>query len=590
MHQNFSDALFTLLVEKGFKFCFFVPGGNSMHLLDAARKRFECIPFVHEVSAVIGAEYANANSLAGDTFALLTAGPGLTNAVTGISGAWLESRELLIVGGQVKSVDLKAGSQRQQGIQEIDGVALVESVTKGAIRVSNSDDLRSISALVDLSRSPRKGPVFLEVPLDISGAPSSASVGPVGFSKSADEIHHPAAKAITKVTELMGQAKRPLFLVGQGLSKRKAKDLATWLYGLNVPVATSWTGADRVGFDSPNYVGRPNFFGMRGSNLIVQKSDLLVAIGARLGKQQIGFNEEGFAPNAKIVHVDIDLTELAGSTPKKELIVHADADAFVDELISLDEVEPKPQDWIVHCSKIMELFPLVETKTSPEGFWEPYRLINMVSKLLGPSDLVVSCSSGGTFTAFMQAFENKNDQIIVSNKGLASMGYGLAGAIGLSISRGSAPVVLFEGDGGFAQNFQELGTVSALSLPLKIFIFDNDGYASIRTSQRAHFDGSYLGCDSATGLGLPNWELIARSYGLRYTLLDPMVELGDLKLILESTAPEFIHVKVDPLAEYLPKIRSKVLEDGSMVSSPLHEMYPPISDALRPFALKYIDE
>lgn len=586
---KFSEAFCELLLDLGYRHCFFVPGGNSMHLLDAARLRFECHPVVHEVSAVIAAEYANASGCSEKAWSLVTAGPGLTNAITGIVGSWLESREVLIVGGQVKSSDINTSGKRQNGIQEVDGVELVRSITKSAIRVTSQTSFSELEKAINASSSGRKGPVFIEVPLDISGSPVSTSHGVRNSGKPQERYPLPREEDIIRFAEIFNRSDRPIFLLGQGVSKAQAARTAKFLLSKNVPVATSWTGADRVGFDVPNYVGRPNFFGMRFSNLIIQKSDAIFAVGARLGLQQIGFNTQEFAPNAQIVHVDIDHEELLGNIPRKAQRIASDGDAFLETLQKSSTLNEKDPTWLQHCKELQEAFPLVENSESETNFGvNPYELIELVSNLLNEDELVVSCSSGGTFTAFMQAFRNKTDQVIVSNKGLASMGYGLAGAIGLASSWSNKRVILFEGDGGFAQNLQELGTVATNRLPIKMFIFDNNGYASIRASQRAHFDGFYVGCDSTTGLGLPDWSRLCSAYGVGYTRLDTLSNQEVISQILATNQAEFIHVLVDPDFEYLPKIRSKVLPDGNMVSGALHEMHPEIEFSRKRLAEKFI--
>lgn len=589
VEKKFSEQFCDLLVQLGYRDCYFVAGGNSMHLLDAARTRFNCHPVVHEVSAVIAAEYGNAAESEQKAWALLTAGPGLTNAITGIAGSWLESREVLIVGGQVKSGDLKQNPKRQNGIQEIDGVELVRSITKKAYRVAKLDCLAEVVEVIDASKEGRKGPVFIEVPVDISGAKVvETDLRPL-IEKAAKVENQPNMVDITNASDVVRRAQRPIFLLGQGISRPQAEAFGHFLSQKNIPVATTWTGADRLGFDFKNYVGRPNFFGMRCSNLIIQKADAIVAVGARMGIQQIGFNSDSFAKNAEVIHVDIDPLELDSEVPRKVLRVMSDGDKFLEDVIDVDLIDSKTEDWLLHCKEIMENFPLVESAgTSSGSYVNPYEIIHTISELLTPSDLVASCSSGGTFTAFMQSFKNKTGQVIMSNKGLASMGYGLAGAVGLAFSKKDSRVVLFEGDGGFAQNLQELGTVAASNLPIKMFVFDNNGYASIRTSQRAHFEGEYVGCDFETGLGLPDWHKLASAYGINYTCMSSIPADEELKGLLESSSPEFIKVLVDPDFEYIPKIKSFVQEDGSMISNPLHQMHPPIPSAMRDLAFKQI--
>lgn len=581
--MQFADSFMSLLKALGFSHCFFLAGGNSMHLLEAARRNFKCVPFTHEVSAVIAAEYFNEISDK-KAWVLVTAGPGLTNAVTGIAGAWLESRELLVVGGQVKSTDLAGDTGvRQRGIQEIDGLALTQSLTKVGIRVGHDTTFAELESCIRSAGEGRKGPVFIEIPLDISGSPISIEQSKIGSAPASPSFHRDKSNLSneieTVISSLQG-SKRPLFLIGQGLSKPLSKELSRILALKSVPVATSWTGADRVGFDFSNYVGRPNFFGMRASNVIIQQADLVVTLGARLGIQQTGFNRESFAPNAQIISVEIDSAECNVPFERPRLCINEDCEVLVPLLIdAISTLRIDVAPWLGHCHDVLKAFPLVEApEPQSRKFINPYRLIHELGGLASDEEQIVPCSSGGTFTAFMQSFPNLSSQRIISNKGLASMGYGLAGAIGVALSNPHRRVLHLEGDGGFLQNLQELGTVSQQVLNLKMFVFDNAGYASIRTTQKRYFGGNYVGCDTHTGLGLPNWQAIAKAFDVDFVDLEVDSWKSQVRQALDNGQATLIRVPVDPEFQYLPKIVSSLLQDGTMVSNPLHVMEPPVSD------------
>ena len=557
-----------------------------MHLLEAASKTFTCVPFTHEVSAVIAAEYFNETSPT-KAWVLVTAGPGLTNALTGIAGAWLESRELLVVGGQVKSSDLVGESGvRQRGIQEIDGLSLTRSITKAAVRVNEDTELAVLADQIRSAGVARKGPVFIEVPLDMSGREF-----PILSSEASEALaKEPARTSYSEVEEdveflvsRLSRGKRPVFLIGQGLNKSLASELAFLLAKKGIPVATSWTGADRVGVDSPNFIGRPNFFGMRASNIITQQADLLITLGARLGLQQTGFNQTGFAPHAQIISVEIDPTECSAPFERGRHCINQDCELVVPLLIKkLELLELDFDFWLDHCKEVMSAFPLVETpEHQSHEFINPYVLISELGTLVDDDELIVPCSSGGTFTAFMQCFRNSSNQRIISNKGLASMGYGLAGAIGVGLANPTRRVLHLEGDGGFLQNLQELGTIPQQGLNIKSLIFDNSGYASIRTTQKRYFGGNYVGCDNLTGLGIPRWKSIAEAYGLEFVSLTVDNWRFELIEAINSSQATIVRVPVNPEFEYLPKISSRVLDDGTMESNPLHIMEPKVTDAYR---------
>jgi acetolactate synthase-1/2/3 large subunit len=568
-----------LAKEENYTHCYFVAGGNTMHLLDAARKIFKCVPVVNEVAAGIATEYFNESNKDGyKAFALVTAGPGLTNIVTAIAGAFLESRELLVIGGQVKTSDLKSSEMRQRGIQEIDGRAIVGPITVSARLIDAQLPFSSIQKFLNSSKRP--GPVFLEIPLDVQGSNLDNTV-------ESTQVDWKVSKGFTgeenHLDELLNDLKlseRPVLLLGGGVSRKLAKKLNKDLQQCGIPIMTTWNGMDRYGSNLPNYWGRPNTWGQRSANILLQQSDLIIAVGTRLGLQQTGFAWEQFAPLAEIYQVDIDLVELEKGHPKIKQGIQQDADKFLESLLTqFRDFEFKIDTWLSFGEKVQKAFPLNDAgNVTTKGFISPFEFMDELSIQLESTDVIIPCSSGGAFTVTMQAFSPKYGQTIITNKGLASMGYGLSGAIGAAESTQSR-TILIEGDGGFAQNLQELGTVAAQGLNIKVFIFSNSGYASIRMTQKNYFAGAYLGCDIDTGLGLPDWKHIAAAYGIKFFSLNSSETLKeDIGQILEDHEPCFIEVKIDPDQTYFPKITSRILANGTMASNPLHLMSPDLSN------------
>lgn len=576
---KYSDQLADWLVGAGYTHCFFVAGGNIMHLLDSFRTRMVCVPFVHEVGVSIAVEYFNAttDSGAGRALALVTAGPGITNALTGIAGAWQESRELLVLGGQVKSSDLSRGTVRQRGIQEIDGVELVSSITKRALRIERPVDRDVILEAVLAGRTPRQGPVFLEVCLDAQAAPPLPGQVPVALPAAATLPEVPSAGA-ARTVGLIRESERPVFLIGGGVSRRSVRALGHRTVSTGIPIMTTWNGADRVPTEHPLYAGRPNTWGQRAANILIQQADLVVAIGTRLGLQQTGFAWEEFVPGGRVVQVDIDAAELKKGHPRVDLPLQGDADRFLSTLYGSDLGDSgKWQAWRDFVTFVRAELPLNDPQnvTRP-GFVKPYEFAMRLAELAQPDAIVLPGSSGGSFSVGMQALQPRADQKLVTNKSLASMGYGLSGAIGAALANPLRQVILTEGDGGFAQNLQELGTVAATGANLKIFVLDNDGYASIRMTQRNYFGGAWVGCDAKTGLGLPNWEVLAKAYGIPFARLDAdgPFDREPVRSLLKEAGPALFVVPIDPEQTYYPKITSAVQPDGSMKSNPLHRMSP----------------
>ncbi len=511
--KKYSDVLAVWLAQLGYTHCFFVAGGNIMHLLESCSHTMTCVPVVHEVAAGIAAEYFNELHTGKKAFALVTAGPGLTNSVTAISGAFLESRELLVIGGQVKVPDLARGQVRQRGIQEIDGISIVGPITEKSILMEEVADRATFAEMIRSGVHGRKGPVFLEVPLDVQGAQvdeEKLATPVAGDGPQFDLVSE--ATVAAAIGKLKG-AKRPVILLGAGIDRATTDELMDRFESLGIPLMVTWNAMDRIGADHPMYFGRPNTWGMRYSNILMQQADVLLALGTRLSLQQTGFNWQQFVPGGEVIHVDCDFRELTKGHPKVALSICGDANEMLRKVASADLGQHG--EWVSFCRSVRDALPLVESGNhTGEGYLSPYVFAEKLSDLATNEDVLIPCSSGSAFTVMMQTFAQKRGQRIVTNKGLASMGYGTGGAIGAVFAANGRRTILIEGDGGFMQNLQELGTVSANKLNMKLFIFDDNGYASIRMTQLNYFAGRYVGCDTQTGLGIPKWEHLFAAYDI----------------------------------------------------------------------------
>ena len=583
--SKYAEQLTNWLVELGYTHCFFVAGGNIMHLLDGARTRFTCVPVVHEVAAGIAAEYFNEADGKGRAFALVTAGPGVSNILTAMGGAWLESRELLVIAGQVKSEDLASNGVRQRGIQEIDGVGLAAPVAKRSVQMKTPMSKSNFFSVVNEGVTERPGPIFIELCLDAQGAPPVTEEKLNAIPTSNSTV---TKIIIDKVVAQFEKAQRPILLIGGGVSRSTTNALHHELSSSGIPVMTTWNGADRIAASHPQYLGRPNTWGQRSANLLVAQADLIVAVGTRLGMQQTGFNWQQFGRNAYVVHVDIDRAELEKGHPKTDLTVCADADDFLLQLLS--KVSGDWSSWLAYAQEVRSLLPLNDPENETgDGFLSPYDFYADLVNISDSNDVIIPCSSGGANSVSMQVMEQKLGQVIITDKGLASMGYGLGGAIGASMAHPGRRTFLIEGDGGFSQNLQELATVAVNRLPIKTFIFANNGYGSIRMTQKNYFGGAYLGCDTETGLGFPDWDVLFKSFGISTMTLNR--DWSTDKRVLEalrSDEPFGFIVPIDPLQTYWPKITSRIVEGGGMESNPLHMMSPDLSPDLLSKVTKYL--
>ena len=577
--MKYSDQISSWLVESGYTHCFYVGGGNIMHLIESLNNVLDCRPVIHEVAAGIATEYFNETSDSGKALALVTAGPGLTNIVTAIAGAYLESRELLVIGGQVKTANLSYGKLRQNGIQEIDGVKISNPICNKSICMDKIWSKEEFIQTINYSNNGRKGPIFLEIPLDIQAKEVDFPKSKVGLISNINKISESDLRVIINKLRL---SERPVLMLGGGISRKTAANINKLLKETSIPIVTTWNAMDRIGADHPNYVGRPNTWGQRSANIVLQQADLLVALGTRLGLQQTGFNWQEFIPLGEIIQVDIDSDEIEKEHPKVDIGFSVDANDLLQRLLTHNL--GKHDKWLDFCRLVRGKIPLIEegvNVTIPQ-YVSPHKFVKTLSGLTCGEDIIIPCSSGSAYTIMMQVFEQKLGQKIVTNKGLASMGYGLSGAIGASIANPDKRVILVEGDGGFAQNIQEIGTAAINNCNLKIFIFDDNGYASIRMTQSSYFDGNYVGCDRATGLGLPDWEVLFQAWAVKVIRIDADVYKNKSYLAdLEGEGLVVFIVTINPKQTYFPKISSKISESGSMISSPLHLMTPELPENIK---------
>jgi len=588
--KKYSDQLVDWLIELGYTHCFFVAGGNIMHLLDSVRSRMTCVPVVHEVAAGIAAEYFNETASKAKAFALVTAGPGLTNIITAMAGAWLEHRDLLVIGGQVKSTDLATSGLRQRGIQEIVGTRIAHPVTKLSVQFTTPANESEFKSAVQLGSTPRKGPIFIEVCLDVQGAPPlTAELNPATSSSRQGRSDSDVEAAVKRIQELLQASQRPVLALGAGVHRQLSRQLAPDLEALELPIVTTWHGADRISSRSPNYCGRFETWGQRAANLIINQADAVFFFGARLGLQETGFNWEEFAKSARVVQVEIDEAELSKGHPHVDVKICGDANHILPKVIESDI--PKFEPWLKYCRDICDLLPLNDSlNETAEGFVSPYDFYLDLSQVSGCEDIWIPSSSGGANSVAIQALRQWGNQLVICDNGLASMGYGLSGAIGAAFSAHDKRIWLIEGDGGFAQNLQELATVAVNNLNIKLFIFANNGYGSIRTTQRNYFGGAYLGCDTNTGLGFPNWKLLADAYGIAYRQF-PESGFSDEEFTntLLQHGPIFVEVPIDPNQTYWPKITSFVTPEGSMKSNPLYDMTPKLPHHIHKQVTRYLN-
>jgi acetolactate synthase-1/2/3 large subunit len=594
--MRYSHLLADWLRELGYSHCFFVAGGGCMHLIEGFRHQFQCIPVVHEVAAGIAAEHFNECTTSGKAFALVTTGPGLTNIVTAIAACYVEHRELLVIAGQVKTTDLKSPQTRQLGVQEIDGISLCQSITVRSERLTQPVSKQHFTELCQLAEGPHPGPVLIEVCLDVQGAivnrqqlelqSQTSPVAAVNPASIGSQLHF-----FDQLRNAVGRSQRPVLLLGGLLSRRMAWSALNDLERLNIPVLTTTSAIDRVPTESPVYVGRVGTWGgQRSANLILAQSDLVLVCGAQLDLQQTGFAVEDFAPQAEMFQIFPCEHELAKGSPRLACGLSAVPDTVFHQV--LDCLQPAASPGWMDCTRnIRRLVPVLEpANTAAAGFLLSFEFLQNLSLAARPTDLLALSSSGGSFTGALQMYHVHRGQYASVSAAAASMGYGLVTAVGMSFAQPGQRVIMVEGDGGFCQNLQELALVRRHNLPVKIFILYNEGYASIRATQRKFFNGAYVGCDTATGLGFPDWVPLFQAFNIPCRYLNASDNtVGTLSHLLGQTeGPEAWIVPVDPDQTNWPAVASKMLPDGRMASRPIYDLLPPLSPEIQAQVTKYL--
>ncbi len=595
--MKLSDYIVRFIVEQGVKHVFLVTGGGAMHLNQSlgAEPAIEAVCNSHEQASAICAEaYAKTTNHLG--VCMVTTGPGGTNAVTGVAGAWLDSTPVLFVSGQVKRPDrmfLPDGQPlgvRQLGVQEVDIVSIVRPITKYAVTVLEPKDIRyHLEKAVYLALNGRPGPVWIDIPLDVQAFPIEDPAGLRGFDPAEIETDSGNANLggivsgigneVAHLIEKLNRAERPLLFAGNGIRLARAeKEFEQLRAILRIPTVATWCAADLVPSSDPNYVGRPGTVAARGANFALQNSDFLLAIGVRLDFAITGYAPENLAREAYRVAVDIDPAELKKLHPHIQQPICADAKAFLTELLRRrDSIRARDRSaWDARCVGWKTRYPVVtQEHRNPDSKVSIFHLAEVIGTESNPDDLLVSGSSGSGIEIFLLACPTRDRQRIYHTAGLGAMGFGLPMALAVCIARGRKRTILVDGDGGFQFNIQELETASRLKLPVKFFILNNDGYASIRASQAGYFGRPSIGCDRSTGLTVPDMSKVAAAYDIASIVIENQRCLrDDVRRALATEGPVVVDVRVIPDEMRAPRLQSYQRPDGSMRSRPLEDLFP----------------
>jgi acetolactate synthase-1/2/3 large subunit len=562
-----------------------ITGGGAMFLNDAfgLEKRIQYVCNLHEQACAMAAEgYARAAEKM--AVVCVTSGPGGTNSMTGVLGQWLDSIPVLYLSGQVRydtAVPSTGLPLRQLGDQEANIVDIVRPITKYAVMVTDPQLIRyHLEKAMHLAVSGRPGPVWLDIPLNVQSSLveeanlKSYDPGEDGNGAALDiDEHH-----VDEVVRRLSTSERPVMLAGAGIRLAGAADAFYHLAErMGIPVQVAWDAIDLFPSAHPLYAGRPSTVGQRGANFVFQNADLLLSLGCRLNVRQIGYAFPAVARAAYKASVDIDPAELRKPTIRIDLPINADAGEFIRilDMRLKSKRLPKKTAWLSWCQERIQRYPVV----LPEYLQRrkpvnPYVFCDVLSERLDAEDVMVS-SNGASCVIPIQVMQIKRGQRHIVNSGCAAMGYGLPAAIGACFANDRKRVICLEGDGSIQMNIQELETIAYHSLPVKIFVFNNGGYLSIRTTQNNFFPGNLVGESEKSGVGFPDLVRVAKAYGIHACRIRDHKNMREqIDNVLQVDGPVLCDVRMDSTQLFVPRIASKRLPDGRMVSSPLEDMYP----------------
>lgn len=585
-----SEYIAQTLADFGVRHVFMLTGGGAMFLNDAIGNQpgIRTIFNHHEQASAIAAEgYARVTNTPG--VINVTTGPGGINAMNGVFGAWVDSIPMLVLSGQVKRETLLSSYDipglRQIGDQEADIISMVQGITKYAMLVTEPENIRyHLEKAWYLCKTGRPGPCWLDIPIDVQSSQIDPEKLKGYIPDNFQEINEIQLREIcADVLNKLTNAKRPVILAGKGIRLGNAlNEFEEIIRALKIPIVPGWTSIDLLSSDDPLFCGRAGDLATRAGNFTIQNSDVLLTLGTRLSLRQVSYNWNSFARHAYKIQVDIDPIELKKPTVPIDLPICLDVKTFLKELAqqihSSDYRAQKHEKWLQWCQQRVQRYPTVlpHHREDANGRINPYFFIERLFSYLQEDDIVV-CGDGTANVVTFQAANIKKGQLVFANSGDASMGYDLPAAVGAAVARGGKRVICLAGDGSLQLNIQELQTIVHYQLPVKLFMLNNDGYLSIRLSQRNMFK-RLTGEGKGSGVSFPDIVKVAEAYGIAAIRIDyQQVDTG-IKRVLEDLRPVVCDVLLDPEQPFEPRVSARQLPNGQMVSSNLEDMSPFLDD------------
>jgi acetolactate synthase-1/2/3 large subunit len=568
-----SDIIADYLKEKGIEIVFGIIGSANSHIFDSINKLgyTKIINTHHEQAAVLamGAYYRASGKLSA---AIVTAGGGATNAVTGVVSNWADSIPGIIISGQENYNYVNTQEAlRMYGTQGLNITKMVSEVTKKAIAFDDQMNIQDV--LEDLDKetiSGRPGPVWLDIPMNLQAKMEDTRDWKF-YSKQIKKVN------VDDIIDAINQAERPVIIGGNGIRLSGAKEqFKTFVSYATVPVLLTWSGIDLLNDNNPFYFGRFGLYGQRAANFIVQNADTIIVLGSRLALPQVGYDFSQFARGAKIIIVDID--ELEATKYSVDKHIKADCSDVLYSLIDKTYMLwGYKKDWVNYCDDLKKKYPLVEDSHKDNGYLNSYKFITKMSEYLKDDHIVVT-DMGTALLSGHQNIKLKPNQTMFTSQGLGEMGYGLPAALGAALACPNKPVLCLNCDGGIMMNMQELHTIVENDLPVKIIIFNNDGYLMIKHTQKMLFKGDYVSVNKKTGIGLPRFDKVMPAFGYKYYHLKIWENFNQvMAYFINEPGPACLEVFMDPEQDFIPKVKGVLKEDGSIFPPPIEEMSPLLS-------------
>ena len=560
------DVIVSFLLEHGITTVFGIIGSANSHIYNSCAESGITILNTHNEQAAVlaaGAYYRTSGKLA---MALITAGGGATNAITGIVSLWADSTPAIIITGQEKAEYVKKhASRRMYGTQGFDIVHMVSKTTKYAKLVDAPSVQDELEHAYNTALSGRMGPVLLDFPFDVQ----SSMITPRLWTRGTPPVVMPTTEEIERVCQLVENSKRPVILAGHGIKLSKSVELfKSRMKSFNIPTLLTWSAIDIIDHNNPLFFGSPGVYGQRSANFIFQKCDLLITLGTRLTIPQTGYDMKEVARNATIVMVDIDESEFKEFV---DLPIRADCGGFLEKMSG---VKSSCDSWIQECQSIREEFPIVDKNHRDDVFPNSYKMIQEISNYLKPNQIIVT-DMGTALLSGHQSIHLGGDMTMFSSYGLGEMGYGLPAAFGAAIGGKGREVLCLNCDGGMMMNIQELQTIVQHKLPVKIVIFNNDGYLMIKHTQKMLFKGNYTAVDENTGIVLPDYMKVAKAFGYEGYRIKTWNEFHFyFPRFMDYEGPAICEVFMPPDQDFIPKVKGVVQMDGSIFAPPIEEMSP----------------